>query len=282
MNVRLIGPLLGVAALAGCLTSGGGGGGDCRDGDEACSAGFACVAVANGTAYACRAACDGPDDCLRDEICGADGICVDRPPRQPPEDAEVLQPSVDAAVDMTVIRFVDAEPDAAPPADADIVIVVPPDAAPDPGRCQEAAPPAERLVLGLRLTIAQRSPMYFGVESVPEGEGFSLIVEPLTVAARRPTGVVVQTPRFETDGDGRFTSPPFEVPVPPSANDLGGALLMRIALTGTVRGDGSLCGVVEGELVQPAAGDISGSTFSARATADLRLDPWPACEGCLP
>ncbi len=280
------GALGGLLMLGACVATGGGGGGDCRDADDACAAGFSCVAVANGTAYACRASCDGAEDCLRDEVCGADGVCVDRPsPVDADEDAEVLE--TPAPLDLGVvedaepIRIVDATPDAAPPVDSDVVVVMPPDRGPDPGGCVEPAAPAADMLLGVEIRGFEGFPIHFEAHGIAEAGAVALTFEALSTAARRPTGVVTRSPPFVVEA-GEFETPIVELRVPPSANQLGGELLLRVRLLGTVRGDGTVCGVLEGEMVEPPVGDISGSPFAGRATADLDGDPWPACAGCLP
>lgn len=270
-----IGAALAGLWLGGCIAGGGGGGGDCRDGDEACSAGFACVAVANGTAYACRAACDGPDDCLRDEVCGADGVCVDRPPRVPAVDAERDSTPGDVGVPPDAdrpVRLIDAEP---PPMDADVVVITP------PGACEADRAPASPMLLGVQITGFEDFPLFFEAATADEGGRTILTVEPLTNRDRRPTGMVFVSEPFVVV-EGAFESAEMEILVPPGANQLGGELRLRVAFVGAVRGDGTICGALEGRMVQPPVGDVAGSIFAGRRLGDRLGSPFGACDGCLP
>ncbi len=270
---RVIGSSFAAALLAGCLTTGGGGGGDCRDADDGCSPGFACVAVAGGTAYACRAACDGPEDCLRDEVCGPGAICIDRPPVQAEDDAIVVSPPVtdQGPRDAEPVRLIDAGPEP----DSGVVMV-------DPDVCAVDRAPARRLVVSTELTGFEGFPLYFAVTAEVERRFVGLTFEPLTTADRAPTGEVTAAPVFELGPEGEFRVPTVELWVPRSANQLGGELLLRVAFEGAVRSDGSICGALAGALVEPPVGDVSGSPFAGRPSDDGRGDPWGACDGCLP
>lgn len=278
------GAALAVLALGavGCVAPAGGGGGgdDCREARDACSEGFVCVAVRDGAAYACRAACAVDEDCLRGEECGPAGICVDRPPAVE-LDAEAERPMlIDAGPPRdSGVRLVDAAP-----RDADVVIIEPADRGVDPGACAVRAAPADALLLGLELTGFEGFPLMLHVTAEASGgaERLALTFEPLTVRDRSPTGRIVALDPVPVDDGGGFETPEFDLEVPQSANQLGGPITLRLTLAGAVRGDGSICGVADGQMVSPTRRAVDGSVFAGRPWGDGRGDPFPACDGCLP
>ncbi len=285
-----------VAALlwiGGCTPGGGGGGGDCREADDACSAGFVCVAVGGGSNYACRAACEDDGDCLRDEQC-IDGLCADRPRGE--GDAEASSPvaldqsagedPIDAEVDRGRIQIIDAgpepdmrpEPDAGPPEPDEGIVML-------PGACEGTFDPSGRWLLGVALDFAPDSPIYFQVEIEAAGDRASMDVTPLRVGTRAllERGL---TGLFDAplSPEGRITG---RLPLysPAEGNRFGGGdVFFELDLNVQLRPPNIVCGVVDGQLNEPGPRALEGAIVSMvrwrEPVTDLR--PFVACEDCLP
>lgn len=282
-----------VAALlwiGGCTPGGGGGGSDCREADDACSAGFVCVAVGGGSNYACRAACADDGDCLRDEQC-IEGLCGDRGPT---DDAEVPRPveldqgaaTYDAEPDRGRIQILDAgpepdpEPDTGPPEPDEGVVVL-------PGACEGTFDPSGRWLLGVVLDFAPDSPVYFHLNISVTGGGDTLDIAttPLRVGTREPLMrgfTELQGAPLSDDGRIEGRLPLYS---PADGNRFGGGdVLFELELDLQLRPPDVVCGVVDGELLEPGPRALRGAIVSMvrwrERPADLR--PFVACEDCLP
>lgn len=278
--------------FVGCTPAGGGGGGDCREADEACSEGFRCVAVSGGAAYACRATCSGDGDCLRAERCEG-GLCVDRPPRgldaAIEDDVAVLEPPPPdlgpEAPDGPIVRIVDegVEP---PVPDRGVVVLPPLDAGVDPEACAGRFDARGTWLMGLALGFAPGSPVFFRVEISDAGGGeLAMLFTALRARDRSPIEVEqTEVVGVRVDGDGGFRTGPLVLASPAEANRLGGDLLIELDLEGALRPAGALCGGGEGETVRPAGRSLDGTVFAMAAWQDPigGVDPFAGCDGCLP
>lgn len=280
---RIWTPALVIALLGigGCTPGGGGGGGDCREADDACSAGFVCVAVGGGASYACRAACDDDGDCLRDEQC-IEGLCGDRVPT---DAAEVPQPvdgggePMDAEPDRGRVVVIDAEvePDAAPPEPDRGVVVL-------PGECDGTFDPSGRWLLEVTLDFAPDSPIYFQLEIAANGGALDIESTPLRIADRTPLGRgVTGLDGAPLSDDGRIGGR-LLLYSPAEANRFGGGdVVFELELNVQLRPPNAACAVVRGALLEPSPRVLEGVIVSMVRWREpvIGIDPFALCEDCL-
>ena len=144
-----------------------------------------------------------------------------------------------------------------------------------------------RFWLGLAPILDPVNPMAFVTEinfEIAEdgsmGRILSMSLDPMTCEDRSVSaeGLIDFTEGADFNMDGSFVVDLGERTVPGAANCISGSpILANIVMHGAITSSDTLCGTVTGELFQPFAFDLEGSTFAAirleegMSTADLAI-----------
>jgi hypothetical protein len=144
-----------------------------------------------------------------------------------------------------------------------------------------------RFWLGLAPILDPANPMAFITEIDFEiaddgsmGRVLSMSLDPMTCEDRSVSaeGVIDFTEGVDLNADSSFVVDLGERTVPGPANCISGSnILATIVMHGAIVSNDTLCGTVTGELFQPFAFDLKGSTFAAirleegMSTADLAI-----------